>query len=86
MGGRTKNVTKTNVIFLSCPNIIIGDIMHNLISYNQLAGWRQSVTRLKNTLDQSIEESDTLNDYYNCLINCDDNQNTCKRICRSVLE
>jgi len=60
--------------------------MHNLISYNQLAGWKQSVTRLTKTLDNSIEGSDTLNDYYNCLINCEENQNTCKRICRSVLE
>ena len=37
--------------------------MHNLISYNQLAGWKQSVHRLTKTLDQTMEESDTLNDY-----------------------
>ena len=36
--------------------------MHNLISYNQLAGWKQSVHRLTKTLDQTMEESDTLND------------------------
>lgn len=60
--------------------------MHNLISYNQLAGWRQSVERLSTTLDEAIEESDALNDYYNCLIDCDDNQAFCKRICRSILD
>jgi len=60
--------------------------MHNLISYNQLAGWRQSVERLSTTLDDTIEESDALNDYYNCLIDCDDNQSFCKRICRSILD
>ena len=59
--------------------------MHNLISYNQLAGWKQNVDRLNNTLDISIEESDRLNDYYNCLIECDDDQATCKRICRRIL-
>jgi len=59
--------------------------MHNLISYNQLAGWKQSVERLNNTLDISIEESDRLNDYYNCLVECDDDQATCKRICRRIL-
>jgi hypothetical protein len=59
--------------------------MHNLISYNQLAGWKQNIERLNNTLDISIEESDRLNDYYNCLVECDDDQATCKRICRRIL-
>ena len=64
----------------------VESIMHNLISYNQLAGWKQSVTRLEKTLDRSMEESDLINDYYNCLIECDDNQVTCKRICRRILQ
>ena len=61
------------------------DIMHNLISYNQLAGWKQGVQRLTNTLDRSMEESDMLNDYYNCLIECDNEKAICKRICRRIL-
>ena len=61
------------------------DIMHNLISYNQLAGWKQSVDNLNATVSKAIEESDSLNDYYNCLIECDEKQSTCKRICRSIL-
>jgi hypothetical protein len=61
------------------------DIMHNLISYNQLAGWKQSVQRLTNTLDKTLDESDLINDYYNCLIECDEEQATCKRICRGIL-
>jgi len=48
--------------------------MHNLISHNQLAGWKQSVDRLTHTLDRAMDESDVLNDYYNCLIECDDDQ------------
>ena len=63
-----------------------GVIMHNLISYNQLAGWNESLMRLENTLDRSTEEADLINDYYNCLIECDDDQGTCKRICRRILE
>ena len=59
--------------------------MHNLISYNQLAGWKHGVERLTNTLDRSMEESDALNDYYSCLINCDDSQTICKRICKRIL-
>ena len=59
--------------------------MHNLLSYNQLAGWRQSIDKLSKTLDKTMEESDLINDYYDCLIECDENQATCKRICRSVL-
>jgi len=60
-------------------------IMHNLISYNQLAGWKQSVESLSTDIDKLNDQSDLLNDYYNCLVECDDNQQTCKRICRSIL-
>jgi len=46
---------------------------HNLVSYNQLAG--------------SYEEKhdNMLTEYYECLIECNDDQHTCKRICREVL-
>ena len=60
--------------------------MHNLISHNQLAGWKQSFMRLGSTLDRSMEETDLINDYYNCLIECDDDQATCKRECRRILQ
>ncbi|BCU98951.1 MAG: hypothetical protein CM15mV24_1760 [Bellamyvirus sp.] len=60
--------------------------MHNLLSLNQLAGWKQSVLRLEKTLDRTVEEADVINDYYECLIECDESQATCKKICRSILE
>ena len=48
-------------------------IMHILVSYNQLAGSYE-------------EEHDTrLTEYYECLIECEDDQASCKRICREVL-
>ncbi len=59
--------------------------MHNILSHNQLADWKQSVERLTHTLDRTMEESDALNDYYDCLIECDENQQTCKKICKSIL-
>ena len=59
--------------------------MHNLITYNQLAGWKQSFYRLNKTLDRTMEESDMINDYYDCLIECDEDQATCKRICKALL-
>jgi hypothetical protein len=55
------------------------------LSYNQLAGWKQDVNGLIESLEKSSEESDLLNDYYDCLVECDDNQATCKRICRRIL-
>jgi len=61
-------------------------IMHNLVSYNQLAGWQQSINNLNNNLDNASDESDLLNDYYNCIIECNDDWGTCKKICRSILE
>ncbi len=60
--------------------------MHNLLSYNQLAGWKQSVMKLERTLDRTSEEADVINDYYDCLIECDESQSRCKKICRSILK
>ena len=52
--------------------------MHNLISYNQLAGWKQFD-------DNKNAQTELVNDYFNCLIECDDNQQVCKRIFRDIL-
>jgi len=46
--------------------------MHNLIPLNQLNG-------------NMNEDNDLLTEYYECLIECDDKQSECKRICREVL-
>lgn len=53
--------------------------MHNLVSFNQLADW--------NTVsdDINVEEDDAINDYYDCLIECEDDQSSCKRICKEIL-
>ena len=44
--------------------------MHNLISYNQLAGWRE----FERTVERANAMEDAINDYYECLIECDDDQ------------
>ena len=49
---------------------------HNTISFNQLAEWTE--------FDSSDEEN-LVNDYFDCLIECDDNQQTCKRVCKDLL-
>ncbi len=53
--------------------------MHNLVSFNQLADW--------NTVsdDINVEQDDLINDYYDCLIECEDDQSSCKRICKEIL-
>jgi hypothetical protein len=56
-------------------------IMHNLISFNQLAEWKH----FEKQIDRSNEELDLINDYFNCLIECDDDQSTCKRVCKNIL-
>ena len=48
--------------------------MHNLVSFNQLAG--------ENNFDPV---NDLIADYYECLIECDESQSECKRICKEVL-
>ena len=51
--------------------------MHNLVSYNQLAGWKTEV--------EEHDPDSALNDYFQCLIECDDTATICKRICKEVL-
>ena len=56
--------------------------MHNLLSRAQLDEWRH----FEDTLDELAIEQQRLNDYYECLIECDLlNQAECKRICRRIL-
>ena len=56
--------------------------MHNLMSRNQLDEWRH----FEDTIDEMDIENQKLNDYYECLIECEiTHQNTCKRICKEVL-
>ena len=55
--------------------------MHNLVSYNQLAEWKH----FEESVGRSSEELELINDYFNCLIECDEDQQTCKRMCRNML-
>jgi len=55
--------------------------MHNLISYNQLAAW----TNLERTIDEFKDQHDLMNDYFDCLVECDEDQQSCKRVCRELL-
>jgi len=55
--------------------------MHNLISYNQLAAW----TKLEKRIDEFIDQHDLMNSYFECMTDCDDKSQTCKRICRQIL-
>jgi hypothetical protein len=51
--------------------------MNNLISYNQLNGWKH--------LTEPSEQNDLIDDYFSCLIECDDDTQSCKRICKDIL-
>ena len=54
--------------------------MHNLMSSNHLAGWKQTAET-----ESHDEETDLIDDYYNFLIECDDTQQVCKSICKEIL-
>ena len=53
--------------------------MHNLISFNQLAYWHQTEKELEEDTDGLVA------DYFQCLTECDDDTQTCRRVCRSIL-
>ena len=53
--------------------------MHNIISSSQLNEWRH----FEQTLDECEVENQKINDYYECLIECDVlGQHVCKSICK----
>jgi hypothetical protein len=56
-------------------------MMSNLIPYNQLVSWNH----LEKTIDEFVEQNEAINDYYQCLIECDDKQQECKRVCKAIL-
>jgi len=51
--------------------------MHNIVSQNSLAEW--------NHMDHANEQDQKLDDYYECLIECVDEQSSCKRVCKEIL-
>ena len=58
--------------------IIKEDSMHNLMSFNQLASWKEIEMSQEN-------DRELVNDYYKCLIECEDDQSSCKTICKDIL-
>jgi len=53
--------------------------MRNLLSFNQLFGWNLS-EKVENK-----KQSDLVNDYFQCIVECDDTEQTCKRVCKELL-
>ena len=51
--------------------------MHNLISYNLLADWNQK--------EYEADVHDPITDYFECLTECDETTQSCKRMCRPLL-
>ncbi len=58
--------------------IIREDFMHNLMSFNQLASWKEIEMSQEN-------DRELVNDYFNCLIECEDDHSSCKTICKDIL-
>jgi hypothetical protein len=69
---------------LALFNFSMVRLMHNLLHFNQLAGWKKTIKNVEK-LESISAETERINDYYNCLIECDSNQSICKRICKEVL-
>jgi len=75
--GRLKEVTdesKPSLLWCLTLTVWSNKKMHNAISKNQLADWS-----LTDHQDQQLE------DYYECLVECIDEQNYCKRVCKEIL-
>ena len=58
---------------------MLENIMHNLISFNELAFWHEFEDETKEDMNRAIT------DYFECLTECNDDTQTCRRVCRSIL-
>ena len=55
--------------------------MKNLVSHNQLDEWRHS----EKTFDQLESNMYSVDEYYECVVECNDHDDSCKRYCRDML-
>ena len=54
--------------------------MHNIVSQNNMASWSHSYS------NYAVSQDDQkLDDYYECLIECETDQPSCKRFCKEIL-
>jgi len=49
---------------------------NTVLSFNQMAEWNHH---------EGSSHEDNIDDYFDCLIECEDEQSSCKRICKEVL-
>ena len=56
--------------------------MKNLMSHNQMAQW----THHEGAEESLHYDSNVLmDDYFDCLIDCEDNENECRMVCSEIL-
>ena len=55
--------------------------MDSIMSQNQLEGWNSHKGSSLSFKDQDAK----IDDYFACLIECDDDQSSCQRICKEIL-
>jgi len=55
--------------------------MKNLVSHNQLDEWRH----YEKTIDELESNMYSVDEYYECVVECNDQDDSCKRYCREML-
>ena len=58
--------------------------MHNIISHNQMTEWGR-LEKSVETLEETDLQMERINDYFECLIECEHDSGVCKRICKQIL-
>ena len=51
----------------------------SIMSFNQMAQWKHGVNEIPETQEQLLD------DYFECLIDCEDSQSSCRRVCKEIL-
>ena len=53
---------------------------HSLMSFNQMA-----YTKHKDNSSSLDYTDELMDDYFECLIDCEDDHNSCRRVCKEIL-
>ncbi len=59
--------------------------MHNIVSQNQLGSWNRIDSSMR-TLSEHDADINPIDDYFECLIECEDLASSCKSICKNVFD
>ena len=75
-----QDVTKPPLYYGFNCSLRRSSMSHSLISFNQMA-----YTKHQHNSASFNEQDELMDDYFECLIDCEDDPSSCRRVCKEIL-